>query len=321
MRWSAAYLVFLVLLWLTERWIGERHWLTMELTYLPQQWFALPLVALVPIAAARRDTRALALQMASVMVLLFPLLGVRLNLPQAGKPDIRVMTLNIEAEAGGAAGILRLIGDEKPDVVCLQEATRNIWVPDSPPTPALLAGLHTRYHVRRFGHLLIASRWPISDIRSVPLVGMPPQRPLVLTRAETPAGPLTLMTVHLLPIGWRADYTRRSYFSPADMAAAAEFRRSQVATILRVCSETRGPLILCGDFNMASRGPLFARLSRELADGFGRAGWGAGHTCPERWPLRRIDHVFARGLEPVGTHVPVTRVSDHRPMVVDLRWR
>ena len=50
----------------------------------------------------------------------------------------------------------------------------------------------------------------------------------------------------------------------------------------------------------------------------------SGHpTFPSRLPLVQLDYVYARGLEPVGLHVPRGRVwwrmSDHLPMIAEFR--
>jgi len=41
-------------------------------------------------------------------------------------------------------------------------------------------------------------------------------------------------------------------------------------------------------------------------------------------PLNQLDHVYARGLQPVGAMVPVGRIwprmSDHLPLVAELAW-
>lgn len=136
--WSAAFLLLLLLLWPLERYVGEKHWLMMLITYLPQQWLAIPLLALLLPACLQRDARALLLLSASALVLIVPLMGFRLNHPRQARPDLRVMTFNIEAEEKGTAEVLRTIRQQAPDLLCLQEATRNIWAADSPPSPELL---------------------------------------------------------------------------------------------------------------------------------------------------------------------------------------
>jgi endonuclease/exonuclease/phosphatase (EEP) superfamily protein YafD len=72
-----------------------------------------------------------------------------------------------------------------------------------------------------------------------------------------------------------------------------------------------GPRLLLGDLNLP--GPLAARVS----------GWrslGRVRTYPAGRPRVQLDHVLASGrLPPVlATRAPMSEVSDHRALVVDV---
>jgi endonuclease/exonuclease/phosphatase (EEP) superfamily protein YafD len=47
-------------------------------------------------------------------------------------------------------------------------------------------------------------------------------------------------------------------------------------------------------------------------------------TYPSRLPLVQLDHVYARGVHRVATHVPRGpiwgRMSDHLPLLVEFAW-
>ena len=77
------------------------------------------------------------------------------------------------------------------------------------------------------------------------------------------------------------------------------------------------PVLMAGDFN--DWGSL-------VQNAFESLGWanGAPQACatfPSRLPLVQLDHVFARGLEPLGAQVPRgriwSRMSDHLPLIAD----
>jgi endonuclease/exonuclease/phosphatase family metal-dependent hydrolase len=79
------------------------------------------------------------------------------------------------------------------------------------------------------------------------------------------------------------------------------------------------PVIVAGDFN--EWGPLVRRA-------LGGAGLVALEqermaTFPSRMPLVQLDHVFVRGLIPVGLEVPRGRIwwrmSDHLPLIAEFR--
>jgi endonuclease/exonuclease/phosphatase family metal-dependent hydrolase len=47
-------------------------------------------------------------------------------------------------------------------------------------------------------------------------------------------------------------------------------------------------------------------------------------TFPSRFPLLQLDHVFARGMQPLELHVPHGRIwwrmSDHLPLIAEFDW-
>ena len=78
------------------------------------------------------------------------------------------------------------------------------------------------------------------------------------------------------------------------------------------------PLLVAGDFN--DNGGM---VGRELASIALCCHVGRTPTFPSRMPLVQLDHVFARGLEPVGAQVPRGqawwRMSDHLPLIAEFR--
>jgi endonuclease/exonuclease/phosphatase family metal-dependent hydrolase len=77
------------------------------------------------------------------------------------------------------------------------------------------------------------------------------------------------------------------------------------------------PVLVAGDFN--EWGPL---LDRELGS-VGLSSWRQTGfaTFPSRLPLLQLDHVYARGMRPVGLEVPRggnwPRMSDHLPLIAE----
>jgi endonuclease/exonuclease/phosphatase family metal-dependent hydrolase len=82
------------------------------------------------------------------------------------------------------------------------------------------------------------------------------------------------------------------------------------------------PLIVCGDFNSTPHNWVYGHLAEGLQDAFRQAGSGWGGTYHTRFPFARIDFVLVSPeWEIVSAHVPGVVLSDHRPLVVRLRWR
>ena len=79
------------------------------------------------------------------------------------------------------------------------------------------------------------------------------------------------------------------------------------------------PLVVAGDFN---------DWGNTVQGALGDAGLVASvqarkATCPSRLPLVQLDHVYVRGLEPLGLHVPRGRIwwrmSDHLPLIAEFK--
>jgi endonuclease/exonuclease/phosphatase family metal-dependent hydrolase len=90
-------------------------------------------------------------------------------------------------------------------------------------------------------------------------------------------------------------------------------------------AESRGPCILCGDFNALPGSPPYRRLLARLRDAqLAVNGQRPLRTWFSHYPIGRIDHVFLAGpLEVVSIEVPRTELirtaSDHLPLVAEIR--
>jgi endonuclease/exonuclease/phosphatase family metal-dependent hydrolase len=90
-------------------------------------------------------------------------------------------------------------------------------------------------------------------------------------------------------------------------------------------ADCQGPVVLCGDFNLPPRSPIYRRITGQLRDAQHALN---GHRPRNTWfshlPFRRIDYVFVNdGSQVVQIQVPnhqlAKAASDHLPIVVDLR--
>ena len=101
-----------------------------------------------------------------------------------------------------------------------------------------------------------------------------------------------------------------------------ERRRHEVARVLEVAGELRGPVIVAGDLNETPDGHAWAALRRAGFVDHGGSDW---RTFPSDDPDRRIDAVLVRGASEVLHHgdpglAPelLAAASDHRPVLVEL---
>jgi endonuclease/exonuclease/phosphatase family metal-dependent hydrolase len=265
----------------------------------------------------------------------------------------RVMTWNLWWRFGPRwrdrqPGIVATLSAVDPDVVALQE----VWAaggstqadelaealgmhaafagPSYPPPPADSA--EPDHRDVDLG-IAVLSRWPVLSAR--PVV-MPARHrgwdPVALVvRVAHPAGPLPVVVACL---DYGVPYTD-------DRIAQGE----QVAD-LATDPDLDGPcpVLLAGDLNAAVGSPVLRAVRDRLVDAWAAGGGDpAAVTLPSSHPSapleagpemvdQRIDHIFFRpgredqqvlveGARLVGDAVEGVYPSDHRAVVVDLRWR
>ena len=97
-------------------------------------------------------------------------------------------------------------------------------------------------------------------------------------------------------------------------------RVRQLAQVSRFIAReipAHAPLLVAGDFNDWGATICNALEPCGLRE-FKQTG---ANTFPSRLPLLQLDHVFARGLQPMGLEVPRgriwSRMSDHLPLIAD----
>jgi endonuclease/exonuclease/phosphatase family metal-dependent hydrolase len=117
-------------------------------------------------------------------------------------------------------------------------------------------------------------------------------RAVVVAQLDTPAGPLTVANTHLSFVpGWN---------------------RVQLRRLRRDLSGLPGPRVLMGDLNLTP--PTAARWTglRSLA---------SAPTFPAHDPCRQLDHILTDDdrMTAASCATPDVPVSDHRPLVVDIR--
>ena len=232
---------------------------------------------------------------------------------------MRLLTYNIHKGIGGRDRrydldrIVRVIEDENPDLICLQEVTyhaRRCHYDDQPRllahhfcAAASLFQMNVRYRVGGYGNLIL-SRWPVTSKHQISLRhGRRKVRGAQLVVVETPEGPFRLTNFHL---------------------GLAEIERLwQVSHLLRhhLFRETGDlPSLIVGDFN---------DWRDTLADGpFVEHGYVPVTVPPSRFrsfpaflPVLALDKAFHKGV--IVRHAKVVRTplakraSDHLPLVVD----
>jgi endonuclease/exonuclease/phosphatase family metal-dependent hydrolase len=236
---------------------------------------------------------------------------------------LRVATYNIHKGVQGLGPRRRLeihnlglaVEQLDADIVCLQEVRKlhrreeqyfSRW-PDMPQAEFLApegyeAVYRTNAYTRHGEHgNAMLSRWPVlshqhedmSDHRFE-------QRGLLHSEVQVHDVPVHVVVVHLGLI--RASRVRQA---------------EQLDRFIEREVPADAPLIVAGDFNDWGE-----RVHRHFAAMGMRTFEPARHpTFPARLPLVQLDYVYARGLQPMGVHVPRGRtwwrMSDHLPLIAE----
>ncbi len=238
---------------------------------------------------------------------------------------LRVATYNIHKGVQGIGPVRRLeihnlghaVEQLDADIVCLQEVRKlhrgeeryfKRW-PELPQAEFLAPeGYHSVYQTNattrhgEHGNALL-TRWPVvsqghedmSDHRFE-------QRGLLHVKVQVQRRVVHVIVVHL------------------GLIAASRVRQvEQLGRFIAREIPQREPVLVAGDFNDWS-----AKL-REPMGRFGMKDFTGqkAATYPSRLPLAQLDFVYARGLKPVGLHVPKGpiwgRMSDHLPLLAEFR--
>lgn len=220
----------------------------------------------------------------------------------SGNTELKVLHANVLSRNTQYGRLLKLVDDESPDIIVLQEV--------SPGWAAELQSLQSAYPYSQvearegnFGIALL-SRLPISSSQVV--TSPPLDYPTIV--ADVPVGEQTLrvVTTHpMIPLG-------QSFF---------DARNEQLATLPTLLDSKPDARLLVGDLNASMWDPHLRSLQQASGLTNARAGFGVVPTWPTFMPLAMIpiDHVLVSDAISVTGFRSGSRIgSDHLPLVVTL---
>lgn len=221
---------------------------------------------------------------------------------------LRVATFNIKhgSDRDGNIDLPRLsaaCSRLEADVLAIQEVdrfARRTRYRDEMRVIARATGLQAvfgeaaRRRWRSYGNVLLA-RGPISDVEVIrlPRPGDGEQRVAIIARVDIDGVGLAVGATHL--------------------SFRAGEGLPQLAVMLDALGRREGPRLLLGDLNLGPEvvEPAVTAAGYRLAP--------TGPTFPARGPRTRIDFVAVSGLEILAASTPEPGVSDHLPVVAEVR--
>jgi len=239
---------------------------------------------------------------------------VTLNLAHGRKDSWHQALLRRTTIQANLDEVVRILGQEQPDVVALQEADApSLWsgrfhhiayLSEKTGIPYFLLGSHVRRMKLAYGTALI-SRHPLKETTSHRFSPSPPtqRKGMVVGTIRWPGRPhfsLDVVSVHL-------DFSRKSV------------RQRQAREAIQRLADRRRPLVLMGDFNcgFSKRDGTLSMLAHDL----GLQAYEPQATDMASFPLRnkRFDWIMISAEFVFLTHRTLPDVlSDHRAVVATL---
>jgi vancomycin resistance protein VanJ len=233
------------------------------------------------------------------------------SVSSADSEPIKIMSYNVWRDNNDMKGVAKVILEEQPDILFLQElkinharelikALVNLY-PESQPNIAFEPNLLQA----------VISRYPIISTQALPKRGKAQKVMLRLLK-----GQITLFNVHpVRQSGWLKRYHQMSSLLEEEIFPLG------------------GPVMLAGDFNTTDQSQIYRLFKKHLHNAHWEGGVGFGFTYPSySYKLKgkvtlpsivRIDHIF------YSNHFSVIRAgtlkksggSDHLPVTAELAWK
>lgn len=316
---ATLHLLLVIALWVVLRWQGERWWLATLLLLSPRWPFTLPIPVLLGWIAWRRAWGHTIVVAAAALVLAFPILGIRVNLPRRSPetPTLRLLSFNVHRNQVDPGELLHLIASEKPDIVALQD-----WTEANDAVFDLQSVGDGQWYRQRTGELFLASRYPIRAVMPLEFPDTPNTSKAERGAAtgfaiDAPQGRMWVVNVHLASPHGALETVMND--GGAGLVANSDRRWGQSEQTLGFVETRDAPVVIAGDFNTTDDSPLFQEHWSEYPDAFSELGWGLGYTYVVTRTQIRIDHVLATpGIRLASFRLSPRIGSPHRPLLVDL---
>lgn len=316
--------------WAILAWGAEHHWLLAALQYAPY-WGLLAPVAVTFLLSLTQGWRWRSLALASLLVVLGPVMGLVVSRGDAGVGHVRLMTYNIKAymnllQTGGVGRVAWEVAQHDPDIVVMQDAGEA-----QATIQPLTAGVRQLIGDRQlyaFGQYIVASRLPMHDCQSGFISYGKETHTYVHCVVQAYGQDIDLYTAHLLsPRDGLNALRAKAWLGSDAWEHSVDARLTQANALAEVLARRSRPVILAGDLNAPERSMVVqALLGVGLRDAFSAAGWGYGythgHSLRPGVSINRIDHILVSDeIGVADCTVGGKEASDHRPVIADLLIR
>lgn len=227
------------------------------------------------------------------------------------QPIIKAMTFNMLRSNTDYDSIIKMIAEDKPDIIGLQEVTPQA-------VPILIEGFKKDYpyhafHPVELSHNVgILSRFPIDKFIALP--SPPIERGIQVTLRLNNGEPLEAIVAHLIPF-----YPLNRFWKFAQYWYA--HRAKEVSYLNNIAKQYNEPVIVMCDCNFTDTSETYSLMQNAMNDSFHQAGWGFGHTfLSPLFPAARLDYVWhTKNIKTIDAYVGKQAGSDHLPVIAKLQ--
>lgn len=274
--------------------------------------------------------------------------GFRLPSGTASRPHIRLMAYNVHAfismdQKKAKDEILKLIGDQRPDIINIEEYyTRNEdndTIPNSL-SKIVVPGYHyfKGYDNTQWDSTGVAifTRFPIINYGEVAPTDKRPETQAIFADMKYGDKIIRVYCIHLQSVQFEKDehkYLRNltrygkvdlheSRLISSKLKLAFIKRSEQVALIKNHIAKCPYPYIIAGDFNDTPISYAVNQLGRGLKSAFAEKGSGFGITYHGDQPNLQIDHILTSPqFDVLNFQIIRKKISDHYPIISDVALR
>jgi endonuclease/exonuclease/phosphatase (EEP) superfamily protein YafD len=268
-----------------------------------QYFWMLTIAAAVLLAAKRTRLAQVAAAVAIVnLVVIVPVYWPPWQ-PHIIGPSLRVVSFNLFSHNSQQHEVLTFLREQKADVVLLMEVSL-AWADAIETLHDVYPYQHVVSRSDNFG-IAMLSRLPWENVQTLELGSS--GLPSIAADLADNGGNILILGTHPLPPGSRE---------------LTELRNEQLVAVAQFIRAHKRETILVGDLNTTNFSPSFRDLLHRTGLSDSRRGYGVQASWGPFPGLEiAIDHAlvspgFAVTARRVGPHLG----SDHRPLIVDLRW-
>jgi vancomycin resistance protein VanJ len=322
-----SYSGFLICYFILKLFFWDRLWIiALITTFIPLIFFPTFLLPIIGLSIIKK--RWFTIISAIACIILISWLHIKYFSPKPinitnSQPSIKVLSHNLSWYKTQSPTLLKLINQQKPDIIFLQEIVRKH-------TERAFTWLKADYPYQiGTPPVGILSKYPIVSSEILHLAGHreTQQRAIIKFNQQEVVIYNMQATGPWLKISKKLGFIRIPVYKYS-------LRSPEIQDLVQRVDRETLPVIVAGDFNMTEETQDYDRVQKVMQDAFRKSGWGFGFTWPQGWELKflvkrsnwrlnypvcRIDYIwYSKHWGAKSSSVLQATESDHLPIAAEL---